>query len=256
MSHVNREAARQAILTTLAADTGADPSAFGGDGVSVVEWSERPGRRRYVVPAKPFQIVTIGRGFVISCHRDWLDPIRSIVAALDRNELVAPAGIARMTAMIEDAGEALAGPLTSYGGSIDAFRPAASPAEVSIELVTGGALDSLRSNDAFRHALPARPNPNRPDRLAVTARAGDTIVACAAASEENEVLWQVGVDVIEPWRGRGIGRAVVSRLTEAILDLGKVPYYTHTVSNIPSAALATSLGYWPAWVQWHAMERR
>jgi GNAT superfamily N-acetyltransferase len=256
LGNVERATARQEILATLAADTGADALAFAGDGITVVEWRELPGRRRFPARGKPFQMITTGHGLVVSCHRDWLDQTRELAEPLDRFRFVAPANIAAIVALLQPAGYGLTGPQSSYGCSVDTLRDSAPPRGVALDTVSGPALEALRPLDAFPNALSARPDYLRPDMLAVTARAGREVVACAAASADSDRLWQIGVDVLPPWRGRGIGRVVVGRLTQAILDAGKVPYYSHSVSNVPSAALATSLGYWPAWVQWHARESR
>ena len=75
-----------------------------------------------------------------------------------------------------------------------------------------------------------------------------TVLAC-------ELMWQIGVDVVETARGGGIGRALVSRLTALILDSGRVPYYSTAVSNIRSRAVALSLGYWPAWTELYVRDR-
>lgn len=256
MHEIDRKTARDVILATLAADAGCDPAAFDGDGITVVAWREVPGRRRFEPPAMPFQILTMGHGVVVSCHPDWLDWFRERAALLDRSAFFASANLAAIVSLLAEVGLSLAGPHPSYGCSVDTLHGTASPPGIAIDVWDGRMLGGLRSLDAFRNALAPRPIPARPDKLAVTARVAGEIIACAGASAENDRLWQVGVDVLAPWRGRGVGRAVVSRLTEAILDAGKVPYYSHSVSNIPSAALATSLGYWPAWVQWHARESR
>lgn len=256
LGNVDRDTARRDILATLAADTGADASAFAGDGITVVEWRELPGRRRFPARGKPFQMITTGHGLVVSCHDDWLDPTRELAESLDRLQFVAPANVAAIVAMLQPAGYGLTGPQTSYGCSVDTLRDSAPPPGVALDTVSGPAMEALRPLDTFRNALPPLPNPERPDMLAVTASAGGEIVACAAASADSDRLWQIGVDVLPSWRGRGIGRAVVGWLTRAILDAAKVPYYSHSVSNVPSAALATSLGYWPAWVQWHARAHR
>jgi GNAT superfamily N-acetyltransferase len=208
------------------------------------------------VPARTFQIVTVGHGVVVSCHRDWVGWASERAATLGSSGFLAPAGIAAIVARLEPAGLALVGPQLRLGCSSDTLRAASPSAGLVIELVDAAGIEDLRPSDAFRNALPPRPDPARPHRLAVTASAGGEIVGCAAASDENGRLWQIGVDVVAPWRGRGIGRAIVGRLAAAILDAGMVPYYSHTVSNIPSAALATSVGFWPAWVEWHTLEQR
>lgn len=89
---------------------------------------------------------------------------------------------------------------------------------------------------------------------AVAARAGD-VVGMAAASADTDNLWQVGGAVAVAERGHGIGRAVVGQLSEGILARGRIPYYSTTVANIPSQAVAVGLGYCPAWTELYARDR-
>jgi GNAT superfamily N-acetyltransferase len=256
MRAISRLVARDAIRATLAADAACAPADFDGDRVTVVEYRSVGGRRRFEEPAKPFVIISMGHGVVVACHREWLEWARARASELDRDRFLGAANLGAIADRLSGAGCVLYGPLPSYACSVDTLRPFTVPSGVTIEVVRGDAIDPLRPNEAFRHALPPEPEPMRPDRLAVIARVDADVVACAAASEENDQLCQVGVDVLPPWRGRGVGRAVVGPLTEAVLAEGRVPYYCHVIANIPSAALATSLGYWPAWVQWHARETR
>lgn len=243
-------------MATIAADTACDPAAFDGDGIIVVEWREVPGRRRFDLSVRPYQIFTSGNGLVVSCHRDWLKWTRGRAASIDRSQFLAPANLGAIASMLQPAGLDLVGPHISYGRSVDALRRAETPSGVELGVFEGPGIVALSSLDSFPHALSSRRNPLLPYKLAVTASVRGEVVACAAARDENDRFWQIGVDVLEPWQGRGIGRVVVHRLTEAILDVGKVPYYSHSISNVRSAALATSLGFWPAWVQWYALEHR
>ena len=55
--------------------------------------------------------------------------------------------------------------------------------------------------------------------------------------------------------GGGIGRALVGRLTAAVFDRGRVPYYSTTVANLRSRDLAIGVGYWPAWTDLYARDR-
>jgi predicted GNAT family acetyltransferase len=90
--------------------------------------------------------------------------------------------------------------------------------------------------------------------MATIAQKAGSVVEIAAASEDSEVLWQIGIDVASPHRGAGIGRPLVASLTEAVCQAGRVPYYSTAVSNVHSIALAASLGYWPVWTELYARD--
>jgi predicted GNAT family acetyltransferase len=71
----------------------------------------------------------------------------------------------------------------------------------------------------------------------------------AGASADSDDLWQIGVKVQDAYQGQGIGKALVSRVTAAILAAGKVPYYCTWVGNVLSSNTALSLGYRLAWTE-------
>ena len=62
-------------------------------------------------------------------------------------------------------------------------------------------------------------------------------------------MWQIGIDVLPQYRGRGVAAALVSRLAQETFARGKVPFYCAAWSNIPSKRTALRCGFFPAWVQ-------
>lgn len=87
------------------------------------------------------------------------------------------------------------------------------------------------------------------DVLGVGAYDGDRLVGLAACSADCEAMWQIGVDVLPPYRRQGIACALTSALAKEILARGKVPFYCTAWSNIRSARNAAKSGFLPAWVE-------
>ena len=87
------------------------------------------------------------------------------------------------------------------------------------------------------------------DVLAVGAYDGDTLIGLAGCSTDCESMWQIGVDVLPPYRRQGVAAAVTNRLAREIIARGKVPFYCCAWSNIASARNAIKSGFRPAWVQ-------
>lgn len=252
----SRESVRRVIRRVLAATCACREPDFDTDGVLITQAGELPGRLRFPVCSRPLLVVTMGAGVVVSCHAERVEPLRAVLGHLPRDAIFSATTIAQLARLVEPDGQLLAGPDLKYACSRADFRPAAVPAGVEVTLVEEDGMAALYRYRGFGAALSYRPNSARPERLAsVAARAGQ-VVGIAAASADADDLWQIGVEVSAGAQGSGIGRALVSRLTEGILDKGKIPYYTTVVSNIRSRSLAIGLGYWPAWTELYARDRQ
>jgi GNAT superfamily N-acetyltransferase len=90
---------------------------------------------------------------------------------------------------------------------------------------------------------------NHPDVLAVAAFDGGNIMGMAGASEDSKTMWQVGIDVLPEYRGRGIGTNLVILLKNEILKRGKVPFYGTSESHFHSQNIAINAGFFPAWAE-------
>lgn len=93
---------------------------------------------------------------------------------------------------------------------------------------------------------------NYSDILGVAAFDGDNIMGMAGASEDSKTLYQIGINVIPEYRGKGIGTNLVALLKQEVLKRGKVPFYGTSESNIASNGIAVSAGFFPAWAELHS----
>jgi GNAT superfamily N-acetyltransferase len=255
----DRTAVRQAIRTVLAANCACDERDFLSDGVTIVEAGRRPGRMRFPIPSKPLAIATMGAGVVISAHADYLPWLRATLGNMPRDMIFSAAIISDLARTVTRDELDFRGPDLKYTCARCDLCPVTTPESIRIELVAANQIDDLYQYPGFGYALSYRQdraNDPRPDMLATVATQGGEIFGIAGASADADDLWQIGVQVIESARGHGIGRALVGHLTQGVLDAGKIPYYTTAVSNIGSRAIAISLGYWPAWTEMYARDRR
>ena len=95
---------------------------------------------------------------------------------------------------------------------------------------------------------------NHPDMIAVGAYDGENLMGMAGASCDGEDLWQIGIDVFPPYKGRGIGSNLTRELKEAILAKNKVPFYGTVQSHMISKSVAIKAGFMPAWSELYTMK--
>lgn len=108
-------------------------------------------------------------------------------------------------------------------------------------------LEVFRGDRRFWEALLF--DSNTPDMLAVCAMDGDTILGMASATRDSELLWQIGVNVTDEGKGKGVGSYVTSLLKEELIKRGIVPTYATVESHIKSQKAAFNSGFEPAFYE-------
>jgi GNAT superfamily N-acetyltransferase len=241
------------IRSVLAADLACDERDLMTEGFRVVIAEERAGRRAFPQGPKVLTIATMGTGTVVSCDASRLDWARTALGGLTCDQIFASETVAALSARIARDGQVLAGPDLKFACIEEELRATpALPTSVELEVLEGRAVADLYRHPGFRHALSYRTEGPRPDIVAAIARAEGEVVGIAGASADCEAMWQIGVDVVDGQRRRGIGRAIVSRVTAEVLARGRFPHYSTLVSSLSSSRLALSVAYRLAWVELYA----
>lgn len=105
----------------------------------------------------------------------------------------------------------------------------------------------FKNDDRFDEAFVF--DDNYPDVLGVAALDGDKIMGMAGASADSETMYQIGINVLPEYRGRGLGSNLVTLLKQELLKRGKVPFYGTAESHINSKNIAINAGFFPAWAE-------
>jgi len=250
----NQESALRIVKKILAADFACSQSDFDKAGVTFHLCREIEGARRFPLPEKFLAVVTMGRGVVVSCSNERLQWARNNLINLSPEELFYASALALMINLVSQDNQTIYGPNLKYICTSDTFKPHSTVEEMELSIIDEETILQLYGNNQFPNALGRQHNPQRPRLLACLAKCNGVIAGLAAASADCDEMWQVGIDVLPEYRNRNIGKALVSRLTKALFDIGKLPYYSTVTTNIPSRRIATSLGYRPAWVEIYSGE--
>ena len=143
--------------------------------------------------------------------------------------------------------ELIFGQTIHYVPDLKQMEPMAYPDGYTYELLVGEEVQKLLGIEGFDNSLAFDENGTTPTCIVLYARDHGKIVALAGASYETEELREVGVDVLKEYRGRKLASILVRNLTIEILKRGKIPFYSASVTNIASQAVAIRSGYMPLW---------
>lgn len=251
-----RAAARRILRSTLALHMCCAETDFDRSDTVIVPFRELPGGLRFPVTKPLLRIVSLGCGVVVCCSEDQMEWVSSRFAPKKRDEIFSIGFLADVDSFIEHRHQFLAGPVIKYVCSVDTFRPIMANPPVEIHLYNRDRMAEVYELGGFRYALSYNLDHDRPDMLATVACKDGEVVGMAGASADSDHLWQIGVGVADSYHCRGIGKALVSTLTKAVIEAGKIPYYSTFSANIASNALAQSLGFWHAWTEVYVSDQK
>ncbi len=242
----------QAVVETLAAECGCLPEHLTDRSVRLVERPlsarQHPLARRYPWREPAFAAVSLGRGAVLSASPSIIAAVEPVFRGADRDQVFAPRRLARVDELLAPDGLSLAGPYPRLVCGSDTARERRPPPGFEITVLANPSQErlTLLGPAAWPNAISAHPT-RTTTALAVTMR-GDLVAGVAACSADTERLWQIGIDVAEEHRGRGIGAALTSALARHILDQGAVPWYSAAPANVASINTAVAAGFRLGWV--------
>lgn len=233
----------------LALEFGCAPEAFTRPGLTITRAAFRPGARGTIRKDPMLLMAGTGNSVVIAADDNLRELVKELAGKVN--------GLHRLFEF--PALKALDAKLNEYGRSmwgIEHFflpggplRELPLPEEFQYRWFDAETVKEFYPNERFRMALGAERDPARPDVIALAALDGDKIAGVAGASADTETMWQIGIDVVEECRGKGLGTGLVSALSREIEKRGKLPFYGTAAGNLDSQRIAARCGFVPAWVE-------
>lgn len=242
------------VVEMLCAETGCTRDQLLDDRVHVVtrpdDAPEHPAHRRFPPHPGWISIVSIGAGGIVAAQAWLLPELQPIFEDCSRDEMLMPIRLTRLAEVLAQHDVKLYGPWPRFLGSAETIRRVPAPDGYTIRVVSREESDGIGDRARFPNALYLEPSKTaRATMLAAVAeRDGETVGVCGASSD-SKTLWQLGIDVLEGHRGRGIAPAMASAAALAAMEHGRVPYYCTTSANIASMRTALAAGFRPAWVE-------
>ena len=235
-----------AAFRQLAADYCCTPEDFSADVNKVTAAVSAEGQRKFTDYPPAFRAASFGRNTVISAVPELLKAGQEL-SSIAGTKLFDGSGIAAVNGLIAPFGHVI-GMISQY------YLPSA---DFSPKDFGGYDLRIFSEHEileilypyysGYENALMYGARGDRRDVLAVCAVSGKEILGMAGASNDSELFWQIGIDVLPEHRGKGLASILVSTLANEVILRGKVPYYGTWSGNIFSQRTALGSGFLPAW---------
>jgi len=246
---------RTALYNQLAKEYNCPPEFFEQAENRLTKAAYNAGRRMYDPSPKPpfFQMVTAGQGSVATADECLHPFLEGFLKDRMGHWLFEQPNLLPLENELNRFGYTLRSAHHMY---LPLARPTAKPIEgYKIKWFFDEEIHPFYGNPAYGNALCESYQPHRPDRIAVCAYDGDTIVGMAGCSEDAPHWMQIGIDVLPAYRSKGIGQGLVALLREKIEKNGDIPFYGTAPANCHSQCIAIACGFRPAWVEIGAKKR-
>jgi len=238
----------QIVRDQLALDLGCTPALLDAPENAVVPWRDRPGRRIYAA-SPPMLEVAVWKGkLTAACGTELLPWARDYFPGKPAQWLFQPARYREIDAALAPLGYEIGDAHKFYLPCLDC--PETAPL-TPIRWYEEGELEQFRHVPFWNDALCF--NPLFPDRLAVAALDGaGQPAAMAGASQDGARLWQIGINVLPEFRGRGLAVNLTALLKDELLRRGCAPFYGTAESHLASQTVAMRAGFRPGFAYLYA----
>lgn len=228
----------------LALDYSCNENDLRRPGILVTKRELREGRRIYSHDGCFFKVICLGSGAIISTREEMVPWVRENLLQTEPSWLFEHPVLRRIDVQLNSYGHEIADIHQYYLPAGDGKKT--HPLFPVIWHEAESILD-FEGDERFGEAFVF--GAHYPNSLAVAAMDGEEIMGMAGASADGRSLWQIGIDVLPGYRGKGIGANLTALLSQEIMRRGRVPFYGTAQSHILSQRVAIQAGFLPAWAE-------
>lgn len=231
-------------LSQSAIDLNCSPEDFMQNENRIVISKKNPGARKYLELPFACDLVSYGSNIVASIQEEYEETVRRYICKYLPEHCFETPNMHVLDSEMRKYGMKTCFMAEYFLPDIDLIKP--SDCRYELRVMQPDDFAELYT-DAWSNALCVKRK--QLDVLGVGAYDHGELAGLAACSADCERMWQIGVDVRQEYRRRGIASAVTGKLAKEILEREKVPFYCAAWSNIASVRNAISCGFRPAWVE-------
>ena len=222
------------VYNQLALDYNCKPDDFLKDELVFTEAKENEGRRPFPFISPRLEIISMGHGTIINASEDILHYVYKEFEGKTREEIFNS--------------PLVYGVYPYFLPDLSKISPIEKPNDFEFSMLEKEDIKRFYSMYGANYGMKYDETSPIPETLMILTKSEDNIAGIAKAKADSKTMWSIDVDVLHPFRGKGLAAPMVNMLTLEILNRGYVPYYFAAVSNVLSTHVAVRAGFIPAWV--------
>lgn len=193
-----------------------------------------------------FEYITFGGNAAIRADKEILGWLKEEFSETQANYIPDEQSLYAIESKLREHGKKLAGEHLRFLRLNEDVRVPA-PDGFSFEFYEADRIPELYADKRFTEAFKYKN-----DMLALVARQSEEIAAIVATDNFTPGFWEIGIDTLAEFRGRGLAAYLVNTIAVEIERRGHVPFYNTWAANIASMRVAISAGFLPAWLGYYS----
>ena len=209
------------------------------------EYTRREGRRKYKeTEACALKIAAVNGKLLFAGEKEILARCRELYGECGAEWFVEPGEMRRLDGVLQPFGYRVSFAHPFY--ICEKITPVDTKG-LEIHFYEREEIERFRGDGRFGEAFSFCED--APDVLGVSAVQDGAIIGMAGASADSPTMWQIGINIEEAHRGKGVGQMLTALLKNEILRRGVLPFYGTSFSHLSSQRVALGAGFVPAWVE-------
>jgi len=195
-----------------------------------------------------FEVATFGQNAVVRADKAIVDWCRDTFSGVPAKDIMDGDILYQIEKKLREHGKRLAGEHVRFM-HFESEARLEKPEGYTFTWYEKEELQFLYEDDRFDSALNYY---DKGEVLAMVATKDGEIVAVAAVDNYCYDLWQIGIDTMEPERGKGLAAYLIQEIALESEKRNQIPYYTTWAANLASFRAVLKAGFLPVWTGYFA----
>ena len=198
-----------------------------------------------------FEIITFGANAVIRADKNIVTWCNDCFATTPSKDILDGDNLFLIESKLREYGKKLGGEHTRFM-HFEPEKVIKKPQVFTYEWFEKDELQSIYTTTTkFNNALNYE---DKREVLSLAAKYKNEIIAIVAVDDNHHGLWQIGIDTVDAYRGKGLATYLVKEMALESERRNQTVFYTTWIPNLASVRTAIKAGFLPVWTGYYAVD--